>query len=642
MSKQSTPPAITGETGLLIGLGVTGLIAILVYNLPDFNSPYLLVLLLGGLFSAVLFVLMQVTQDRLLHAHASANLSEQEKQQQATYQAVIEQAREVLFQISANGNWLFLNPEWERLTGFSAAESLGKSFIDYVHSDDRPGCREIFRSLTEGERDRCHRMVRWLTQSGEFRWVDIYARPTLDKKGAVVSIEGSFIDVTQRVKAVDALQASEEKYRLLCHTTTDTIVMMDKAGRIDYANPAATALFGYTTEQLLGKNISMLQPERVREAHRRGMERYLQQGVRTLDWRSTKTNGLHAEGHELPIEVAFNHSYIGDREVFIGFMRDLSQRQQADQLLHLSEERFALALKGSQAAIWDWNIVTNEVYYSPRWKEIIGYSEGEIGQDPEEFQSRLHPDDREAVIRTGIEHFKSHTPYQHEYRLRSKEGDYRWVRALGDTIRDAQGRSIRMIGAVMEISERKNSELKLQESNVKLATSLQSLEIRANELSQLRELSSELQACVTLEQAHQVVVRYAKKLFQADAGGVFLFNAAGDQLEPAVVWGDIAAEDQVYPPDACSELRAKKLNQPAPTHWLPCQHVHGVAPEHYLCTPLISQGETLGALHLRSAQPLMEKVGFAQFVSEHIGLALVNIKLQEKLREQSVRDPLTG
>jgi diguanylate cyclase (GGDEF)-like protein len=123
---------------------------------------------------------------------------------------------------------------------------------------------------------------------------------------------------------------------------------------------------------------------------------------------------------------------------------------------------------------------------------------------------------------------------------------------------------------------------------------------------------------------------------------VFLFNTAGNQLEPAVMWGDIPADDQTYPPDDCQALRSSEASLHDAPHKVMCKHVHGKAAEHYLCIPLISQGAPLGALHLRSTLPLAEKTGFAQLVSEHIGLALVNIKLQEKLREQSIRDPLTG
>jgi PAS domain S-box-containing protein len=324
MSKKLALPLIAAETGLFISLGATALIALLAYQLPTFSSPFLLVLLMGGLFSVALFIAMEVMHSRQAALSESAKLSAQAIEQQAIYHAVIAQAREVLFQISSNGQWKFLSPEWERLTGFTISQTIGTDFLDYVQADDRPGIQNQFKSLIAGERDTSKRMLRLQSKMDGSRWVEIYTRASVDAQGIVQSVEGSFFDVTERVRAVDALQASEEKYRLLCHTTTDTIVMMDKTGCIDYVNPAAMTLFGYTQDQLIGQNISLLQPERLREAHRRGMERYKQQGVKSIDWRSTKTSGLHADGRELPIEVAFNHSYVGDKEVFFGFMRSIS------------------------------------------------------------------------------------------------------------------------------------------------------------------------------------------------------------------------------------------------------------------------------------------------------------------------------
>ncbi len=451
---------ISARVVLLSVFLATSFGTLIAFYLPWSGSPFLKAILAGGGFSLVFLGLLLAILRQPNPLDAPTHLKALALQKlQVKYLAVIEHAREVMFQISPSGDWTFLNPEWERLTGFTVQQTLGTNFIDYVYANDRPRTQDIFNSLMAGDRDTLHRMVRWPTQSGEFLWVDIFARPSFDSNGAVVSVEGSFTDVTERVKAVDALQASEEKYRLLCNTSTDTIIMMDKTGSIDYVNPAVTALFGYTPEQLIGQNISLLQPERMREAHRRGMQRYLEHGLKKLDWRSTEVVGLHIEGSEFPLEIAFSNFDFDHKEMFIGFMRNISLRKQAEQDLRSSEQRYALAITGSNTAIWDWNIVTGELYYSARWKEILGYQEHEIVGSMDEFESRLYPDDREAGVRSVKDHFKTRAPFASEFRIRAKDGSYLWIKALGQAVWDKTGRATRMAGTVFDITARKHAEL---------------------------------------------------------------------------------------------------------------------------------------------------------------------------------------
>jgi diguanylate cyclase (GGDEF)-like protein/PAS domain S-box-containing protein len=124
--------------------------------------------------------------------------------------------------------------------------------------------------------------------------------------------------------------------------------------------------------------------------------------------------------------------------------------------LHESEERYAVAVRGANDGLWDWNLVTNEVYWSPRWKELLGYGEGEIGTDPEEWLSRIHDEDvqlaketLEAYLASGIGHYES------EHRIRHSDGTYRWMRCRGAAVTDVPGHVTRLAGALTDITETK-------------------------------------------------------------------------------------------------------------------------------------------------------------------------------------------
>lgn len=121
--------------------------------------------------------------------------------------------------------------------------------------------------------------------------------------------------------------------------------------------------------------------------------------------------------------------------------------------LRLAEERFELAVRGSTDGLWDWNILTNEVYYSPRMKELVGYLDDEFPNVFSSFESRLHPDDHDSVMREVDEHLHIRKPYDVKYRLRTKSGDYRWFRARGQALWNESGQPQRMAGSITDVTE---------------------------------------------------------------------------------------------------------------------------------------------------------------------------------------------
>lgn len=136
--------------------------------------------------------------------------------------------------------------------------------------------------------------------------------------------------------------------------------------------------------------------------------------------------------------------------------QEILERERTEQDLRTSQERYCLAIEGASGGLWDIDLVTGAVFYSQRWKSMLGYKDDEILPSIEEWESRIHPDDYRQVMDSRREYLEALVPdYEVKYRLLHKNGSYRWVRERGACLRDAQGKPYRMAGSFIDITERK-------------------------------------------------------------------------------------------------------------------------------------------------------------------------------------------
>ncbi len=145
--------------------------------------------------------------------------------------------------------------------------------------------------------------------------------------------------------------------------------------------------------------------------------------------------------------------------------QEILERENTELELRKSQERYAIAVDGASGGIWDFDIVKGEIFFSPRWKEMLGYDTDEIKSRIEEWETRIHPDDRKIVMETREAYLKGLIPdYDIKYRLLHKNGSYRWFRDRGACLRDKKGIPYRMAGSYVDITERKLIKFALLES----------------------------------------------------------------------------------------------------------------------------------------------------------------------------------
>ncbi len=265
----------------------------------------------------------------------------------------------------------------------------------------------------------------------------------------------------QKAPASTEAHLSEEEYRLLWETSTDAVVILDHESTIRYANPAVADVFGYRPEEMIGENISLVQPERLREPHRKGLARYLATGEKKLNWRAVEAAGLHRAGHEFPIEIAFSHLSHEKGDLFAAFIRDISNRKQAEEALRVGRVRMDLVLEGADVGLWNSPLPLGqlELEWDARVKRHFWLDpEAEVTLDV--FFERMHSDDRDRVRGEIEAALSGGTSYETEYRTVSPDtGAEKWVRAIGRVFCDDAGNQIGFDGITIDVTSQKIAEV---------------------------------------------------------------------------------------------------------------------------------------------------------------------------------------
>jgi PAS domain S-box-containing protein len=259
-------------------------------------------------------------------------------------------------------------------------------------------------------------------------------------------------------EALDALRRSEGRFRSLFDCSPDAIFVEDHDGVVLDANPAACRLQGLPRERLVGLSVYDLTPRDQHDVVARGFRRLVRGELSYMEGYS-----WNVDGRAIPVELHVNRFEYNGVPALLLIVRELTERMRAQEELRRSRERFELAVEGTGDGIWDWDVPRNEVFFSRRRKQMLGYADHEITADYSEWESRLHPDDRERALATLRGYFDGVLPdYEMEHRLRHKDGSYRWILTRGVALRDEHGRPYRMAGSHTDITGRKQAEEELR------------------------------------------------------------------------------------------------------------------------------------------------------------------------------------
>jgi PAS domain S-box-containing protein len=248
---------------------------------------------------------------------------------------------------------------------------------------------------------------------------------------------------------------NDKLYRRIVENAREGICIVAEGERIGFVNQSLADMLGYRVDEMLGHSIFEFIFEEDLEIAKERMEQRKAGDTAPRDFRFRRK-----DGSEVWASVTTNILYEEDGGFLglLGMLTDITERRRAEETIRESEERLRLAIDAGQVGTWDWDILNNHVTWSDRTYQFHGVEPGQFGGRVEDFAEMVHPEDRERVRAAIYFAIEDRQPYSTEMRVVRPDGEVVWIATNGQVIYDSQGRAVRMLGATVDITERKRAE----------------------------------------------------------------------------------------------------------------------------------------------------------------------------------------
>ena len=238
----------------------------------------------------------------------------------------------------------------------------------------------------------------------------------------------------------------------------NAVIIIDESGTIQKINASAEKMFGHKGRDIYGQNVQILMPESYRPLHDQAINNYIKSNNPHVIGTGREAEAVRRDGSSFPILLSIGEFVSKKQRYFIGIIDDLTKNNQLLKDLSLSRERSALAQKFAQIGMWDWTINSGDLYWSERIAPLFGHEQGALKTSYENFVNAIHPEDRERVTEAVNACVEKGEKYDIEHRVVWPDGTVRWLMERGDVIRDIDGKPVRMLGVVQDITDRKELE----------------------------------------------------------------------------------------------------------------------------------------------------------------------------------------
>ncbi len=420
------------------------------------------------------------------------------------------------------------------------------------------------------------------------------------------------------------LKESREHFQNLAENSPDVIMRFDKDLKHLYVNQTIEDQTGLKVEQFINKThaeVGIFPHDKV-EFWEKALDQVFETG-------EANTVEFVLEGNDTMLSIEWRiypeRNENGEIDTVLTIARDVTAKQNAAATIKNSEHRLQLALQATSLGLWDWNLTSNEVYYSPVWFTMLGYESDELPQELETWQKLLHDDDRDETVELVNRSIKDRDEtFETEFRLLSKDGSYKWIHAKGKAVQfDKEGNTTRLTGTHEDYSERKRNE-NIQKTLFNISNAVNT----TNNLQELYEKIREYLGLV-VDTTNCFLAIYHKDTntltlpFLRDEKDSFEEFPAGKSLTGYVI---STGKAQLIDRKREAELTKKGLIEPV-----------GAPSVSWLGVPLKLENKTIGVFAIQSYNEdvfyTIEDVVLLEFVSDQIAIAIERKRDQDSIRE---------
>ena len=370
------------------------------------------------------------------------------KESEEKYRELVENLTEVIYALKPSGEVLYVSPTVKSLIGYSPKEIEGQSFAGLIHEDDLPLASERIQKILSGASVTGEYRIR--AKTGQIRWISTTSRPIFKGKRAV-GIQGILTDITARKKTEETMQFMQ----FSIDRAADAAFWMGKDARFIYVNDAACRSLGYSRKELLKMSVHDIDPDFPAE-------------VWPDHWKDVKKRGSFSleshhrtkKGRVFPVEVTVNYLEFGGKEYNCAFVKDITERKQAEEALRENEERFRTIVETAPGMLMISDTQGNNIYVSPNCEKLTGYTQEELQGTMKWW---VHKDDTLKARKIFEQTFrKGKGGKDFEYKAVKKNGDIWYASSTWEPLRDKEENLLGIVMQTVDITERKRTEEELQ------------------------------------------------------------------------------------------------------------------------------------------------------------------------------------
>ncbi len=369
-----------------------------------------------------------------------------------------DQAAVGIAHVGFDNHYIRVNRKLCEITGYAEAELVGKPASTASHPDDSGSGDSERKRLNAGEIDSFSNEKRYVHKDGHLFWVKRTESLARDSDGKPLYYIRVIEDVTDRKRAEEAVVRERALLRTVVDNLPDRIYAKDLEGRFLLQNAVNARAHGAgSPDELLGKTVYDVFPREMAERVEREDRDIIQSGRPLVDRERASTdaagNTRWLSSTKVPLRDADGKAF-----GLIGVNRDITERKRMEQELRENVERFEIAARVTNDVIWDWDLKTDTMWWSDGFRVLFGYDRNAVEPGPESWYTRLHPADHDRVVKTIRRVIEGGEAYwSDEYRFRRADGSYADIYDRGYIIQGEDGTPVRMIGAMVDVTERTQS-----------------------------------------------------------------------------------------------------------------------------------------------------------------------------------------